>query len=98
MRISHAPSPDQTKRSALAAPAFMADTIEPTQSMVDGKYYTSKSAIRSTYKPSGNADGKRYIEVGNDPLITKPVQKLKPDKKAIRDSVRKAFSRAGLGA
>ena len=98
MRVSHAADPDYNKRSHLAAPSFVGDAIEPTQSMVDGKYYTSKSALRSTYKPSGNKEGTRYIEVGNDPSVTRPTPKLKPDRAAIRAAVRKAASRAGLGA
>lgn len=86
--------------SDLPAPMVIGDTIEPTQSMVDGKYYTSKAAIRATYKPSGNKDGKRYVEVGNDSSVLnpKPYQKPKPDRQAIKAAVGKAFSKAGLGA
>ena len=79
---------------------LIGDTIEPTQSMVDGQFYTSKAAIRATYKPSGNKEGVRYAEVGNDPSIMnpKPFKKPKPDRKAIKAAVGKAFSKAGLGA
>lgn len=87
-------------KSDIAAPMVMGDTIEPTQSMVDGRYYTSKAALRATYKPSGNKEGKLYTEVGNDSSVTnpKPFKKPRPDRKQIRASVEKAFSRAGLGA
>lgn len=87
-------------RSDLPAPMLLSDTIEPTQSMVDGQYYTSKAAIRATYKPSGNKEGKRYVELGNDSSVTspKPFTRPKPDRKDVRKSIDKAFSRAGLGA
>lgn len=87
-------------RSNHPAPGVINDTMEPTQSMVDGKLYTSKAALRATYKPSGNRDGKRYAEVGNDSSVTdpKPFQKPKPDRQAIKASVGRAFSQAGLGA
>lgn len=86
--------------SDLPAPSVVSDTIEPTQSMVDGRYYTSKAAIRATYLPSGNKEGKRYVEVGNDSSVLnpKPHTKPKPDRQAIKAAVGKAFSQAGLGA
>ncbi len=94
--------PDNHRRpmEALAAPSVISDTMPPTQSMVDGKIYDSKAAIRSTYKPSGNKEGKRFEEVGNDPSIMspKPRQKPKPDRQAIKAAVGKAFSKVGLGA
>lgn len=81
---SRQPAP---KRSGLAAPMIMSDNVE-VKSMVDGKVYTSKAALRQSYRASG------YIEVGNEPL--KPPPKPKPDRKAISDSVGKAFARAGI--
>lgn len=75
------------KRSSLPAPMVMSDTVE-VKSMVDGKVYTSKAALRQSYRASG------YVEVGNEPL--KPPPKPKPDRKAISDSVGKAFARAGI--
>lgn len=82
------------KRSNLKSPMIMGDSMQPVQSMLDGKMYDSKSALRATYKAAG------VIEVGNDSSITdpKPRAKTKPDKKAVRATVEKAFSRAGLGA
>jgi len=73
------------------------DTIQPIRSMADGKVYTSKSAMRQSYLPGGNPDGKRYIEIG-DEAPTRPAPKPRPDRKAIKATVDKAFSRAGLGA
>lgn len=84
-------------RSPLAAPMVKCDTIEYTQSMVDGKYYDSKARLRQTYMPSGNKQGERFVEVGNEPL-KRVMEPRKPDRKGIEAAVGKAFSRAGLGA
>jgi len=86
--------------SDLPAPMLINDSMEPTQSMVDGQFYTSKAALRATYKPSGNKDGKRYVELGNDSSILdpKPFKKPKPDRNEIKAAVGKAMSQAGLGA
>ena len=86
--------------SDLPAPMLINDSMEPTQSMVDGQFYTSKAALRATYKPSGNREGKSFVEVGNDSSVTspKPFKKPKPDRKEIKAAVGKAFSQAGLGA
>lgn len=73
--------------SDLPAPMVIGDAIE-VKSMVDGQMYTSKSALRKSYREKG------YIEVGNEEL--KPAPKPKPDRKAIRESVEKAFSRVGI--
>ncbi len=86
--------------SDLPAPMLMNDSMEPTQSMVDGHFYTSKAALRATYKPSGNREGKRYTEVGDDSSVVnpKPFKKPKPDQNAIKAAVGKALSQVGLGA
>jgi hypothetical protein len=75
------------KRSDLPAPMVMSDGIE-VKSMVDGKIYTSKAALRQSYRAKG------YVEVGNETLKAPP--KPKPDRKAISESVGKAFARAGI--
>lgn len=64
------------------------------QSMLDGKMYDSKAALRATYKAAG------VTEVGNDPAIMspKPFKKPRPKRSEIKASVAKAFSQAGLGA
>lgn len=84
----------EAPRSDLPCPMLISDQIEPTKSMVDGQYYTSKAALRATYKPSGNATGDRYIEVGNEEL--RPPAKRRPDRREIRESIEKAASRAGV--
>lgn len=97
-RISHAPEPALHARSVHGCPMVIGDGMEPTQSMVDGEYYTSKTALRATYKPSGNAKGESFIEVGNDPAALRPKPKPKVDRQAVKAAVGRAFSRAGLGA
>lgn len=97
-RISHAPEPAFNRRSLLGMPAIIGDEMPPTQNMVDGKHYTSKAAMRATYRPSGNAEGARFGEVGNDPAMFRRPSKPKPDRAAVKAAVGRAFSRAGLGA
>lgn len=74
-------------RSPLPFPMVHSDYIE-LQSQVDGKIYTSKSALRRSYRANG------YIEVGNEEL--KPAPKPKPDRKAIRNAVGTALNRVGI--
>lgn len=77
-------------RSSLPCPMVMTDTMPETQSMLDGKFYTSKSQLRQTYKQAG------VIEVGNDAARFR-VEKPKPDRKTIREAVRKAASEYKMG-
>ena len=90
-RISHAPEPALHARSVHGCPMVIGDGMEPTQSMVDGEYYTSKTALRATYKPSGNAKGEAdsLPATGNQGKV---------DRQAVKAAVGRAFSRAGLGA
>lgn len=85
----------ETQRSSLPSPMVISDTIDPVRSMADGKEYTSKAALRSTYKPSGNPDGISYVEVGNE----KPTGIVKPktDEGAIQASLQKALARYERG-
>lgn len=66
--------------------------MEPVQSMLDGKLYDSKRALRATYKAAG------VTEVGGDPAAFRKGPKAKPDRQAIKAAVGRAFSRVGLGA
>jgi hypothetical protein len=81
-------------RSDLPGPMIISDTMEPVQSQLDGKFYDSKAALRSTYRAAG------VVEVGNDSSVAdpKPFKRPKPKREEIKASVNKAFSRAGLGA
>lgn len=42
------------------------DETEPLQSAADGKWYTSKAAMRESYKASNNPRGIAFEEVGDD--------------------------------
>lgn len=97
-RISHASEPAFHKRSILGAPMVIGDEMAPTKNMVDGKFYTSKSAMRATYRPSGNPEGASFAEIGNDPAMLRRPSKPKADRTAVKAAVGRAFSRAGLGA
>lgn len=78
-------------RSSLPFPMVITDDMDPVQSQLDGKFYTSKSHLRLTYKAAG------VTEVGNDPARLRPRQRAKPDRKAIRDSLEKAEARFKRG-
>lgn len=84
----------EAQRSDLPAPMIMGDSIEPTRSMADGRTYTSKAKLRATYLPGGNPSGSRYLEVGNEKFA--PRAKPKPDRRAINESVEKAFAKVGI--
>lgn len=78
-------------RSDLAAPMIIQDHMPPVQSMLDGKMYDSKSALRATYKAAG------VVEVGND-IKAEPKKPDRPKRKDVKAAVSKAFSQVGLGA
>lgn len=71
-------------RSSLSFPMVLSDTMEPVQSQLDGRFYDSKSKLRATYKDAG------VIEIGNDPARFKTKAPVKPDRKAIRESLARA--------
>lgn len=75
-------------RSSLPCPNLILDTIPPTVSMADGKEYTSKSALRSTYKADGNPQGIDYIEVGNEDITRRELPKR--DDAKIIESIERA--------
>jgi len=64
----------RAKSDTIPVPFFISDTIEPLVSMADGRTYSSKAALRSTYRASGNPDGVNYVEVGNEPIREPPKQ------------------------
>ena len=75
-------------QSELGAPYFISDNLESLgglngiQSMADGKFYTSKAELRAEYRARG------LTEMGNSKPA--PFKKPKPDRKAIRDAVKRA--------
>lgn len=89
----HNPRPPRTapKRSSLVAPSVIGDTMDPIVGQHNGKIYTSKSALRASYKRHN------MVELGNDPARFRTRQKPKVDRKAIKDSLDKAAARFNRG-
>lgn len=85
------------QRSSLPSPMLIRDEMDPVQSMADGKIYTSKHAIRQTYKPSGNPQGNSYLEVGDDKARFAPPPKPKPDVVGVKTAIEKAKARFDRG-
>lgn len=90
-RISHSPAPSCHARSSLGCPMLIADQMAPVQSMLDGRMYDSKRALRATYRAAG------VTEVGNDPAARRKAPRPRSDRRAIGDAVGRAFGRVGLG-
>lgn len=78
-------------RSDLPFPRIMSDVMEPVQSMLDGKLYDSKSALRATYRAAG------VVEVGNDPARLKPFKRPPIDRRKIKTTLEKAEARFNRG-
>ena len=80
------------QRSSLPMPMVAFDTIEGgVESMVDGKIYTSKSALRRSYKAAG------VVEVGNDPQRFAKKERPKINRKKVKESLEKAAARVNRG-
>ena len=79
------------KRSHLPCPRICTDTMDPVQSMLDGRMYDSKSALRATYKAAG------VVEVGNDPSRFAQRKKPKIDRRKVRDTIEQATARFERG-
>jgi len=82
-RINHG-TEGRGQRSDLPTPIIIQDTVE-IKSMADGKTYTSKRALRKSYREQG------VIEMGNE----RPKRK-KPSRKPVRETVEKAFAQANV--
>lgn len=76
-------------RSSLPFPMLMLDTMPETQSMLDGKYYTSKSELRKTYRDAG------MIELGNDEM--KPFTRPERDRAGDRAAIERAIADVEAG-
>lgn len=82
-------------RSDLPCPMIIKDTFsQPIQSMADGKYYDSSSALRKTYRADGNPQGVDYIELGDgSAYVEKPKNSPRAD---IRKSLMEAKNKLGF--
>lgn len=79
------------ERSSLPAPMLISDTMDPVQHPCTGEYFSSKAKFRSVTRANG------CVEVGNDPQRMRPFKRPNPDRKAIRQSVEKAFAQHASG-
>lgn len=88
------PEPVKT-RSDLPSPMFISDTQDEMQSMADGKFYTSKAAMRATYKADGNPHGVEFTELGHEDNtgFIPP----KRDRKADREAIERAICQVDAG-
>lgn len=82
----------EASKQLLPAPMVIQDTMGAVQSMTNGLWYDSKSALRKEYARAG------VVEVGNDVLTKKPKVTAKDGRKKRRESIGKALSQAGFGA
>jgi hypothetical protein len=91
--------PDNHRRpdEVLCAPSVISDSMPAIQSMVDGRMYDSKAAIRAGYREAGKRDGREYAEVGNDPARHKKFTRQPTDKKAISEAVHRAAQQFNAG-
>lgn len=64
-------------RSELAFPQVISDHLHDMQSMVDGQFYTSKSALRESYRRAG------VVEVGNEIDATVKAAAQKPERPKV---------------
>lgn len=84
-------------RSDLPIPYFKKDAIEPCQSMADGKWYDSLSALRRTYRADGNPQGKEYVEVGNESCLDHQPKKSEITDEEINAVIEKAEAQVASG-
>jgi len=78
-------------RSDLPIPYVISDTLDSAlYSGADGKQYTSKAALRATYKASGNPRGIEFTEVGNEITLPQPSE-IKTSDKGIDESLHRAI-------
>lgn len=93
-RSVYRPVPVETRkaRSDLSTPYFISDTLDDAlYSGADGKQYTSKSALRSSYKAANNPRGIEFTEVGND-INFAPPKEIEISDSAIDASIQKAIA------
>lgn len=90
--------PKGTRRADRGIGKLVPDEMDaPVQSMADGKFYSSRSALRRTYRASGNPQGIHYEEVGNDAARLRPPPPVKPDVRGVTEAIQKAEARYARG-
>lgn len=75
-------------RSDLPCPLIKSDRIEPIRGF-DGKMYDSLSGFRKTLLPSGNPQGERYYELGDQEI---KFQAPKFDRAKRREDIKRAIA------
>lgn len=90
---------DKSGKSTFPCPGLnRGDETEPLRSMADGKMYTSKAAMRESYRASNNPSGKEFVEVGDDAKYLNPQHTpLTPEKADIAEAVVKAEAAVARG-
>lgn len=89
------PRSDRPKQSGLACPMVVRDGCEALQSMANGEWYDSKSALRRSYTADGNPQGRDYEVLGDQPIEGAGLAQV--DKKAIRDTLEKTMHDVAAG-
>jgi hypothetical protein len=89
------PERTDAAKSSLPSPYFVTDTIPETRSMADNKLYTSKKAMRASYRADGNPQGVNYVELGNDEM--KPFTRPERDRAGDRAAIERAISAVESG-
>lgn len=79
----------ERSRSALPCPTLVRGFDEPVQSMADGKFYTSKTALSRSYRAAHNPSGQDFVELGTEEFKT---QEFTPDPVQRRNDVREAMN------
>jgi hypothetical protein len=82
-------------RSGFPTPMIVSDSCDALQSMANGEFYDSKSALRHSYTADGNPQGRDYDVIGNQPI--EGAGRAPVDKKAIRDTLEKAMHDVAAG-
>ena len=84
------PTRQRGASSGLPCPMVIRDSMDgDLQSMADGKWYDSKSALRRSYTADGNPQGRDYQEIGGTEI--EPAGRASVDKKALRDALDRAM-------
>jgi hypothetical protein len=89
--IPEGPRPERARgpRSAMPGPMIISDVMPEQQCMANGKYYSSKSAMRKAHAALG------FTEVGNDKR--EPFKRPKTSRAEIKTTLEKAKARYARG-